>query len=81
MRLRYANVIEGAHATQVSFPMVLDCYDYCTPEYQKVLQGPRGAENAIEEHKAGIAKRQKLVANAKVTVHAFRACFYMPSLP
>ena len=50
----------------MTFPLVLDCYDFCTAEYQAQLRGPRNAENAIEEHKAGIAKRQKLEANAKV---------------
>lgn len=53
------------HLFQVTFPLMLDCYDLCTPEYQAQLRGPREAENSIEEHKAGIAKRQKLEANAK----------------
>jgi hypothetical protein len=51
---------------QVTFPLVLDCYEFCTPEYKSVLDGPRGAEAQIEEHRAGISKRQKQEQAAKV---------------
>ncbi len=45
---------------------MLDCYEFCTPEYKSVLDGPRGAEAQIEEHRAGISKRQKQEQAAKV---------------
>ena len=55
---------------QVTFPLVLDCYEFCTAEYKTMLEGPRGAEALIDEHRAGISKRQKLeqAAKARLTV-------------
>ena len=50
---------------QVTFPLVLDCYEFCTAEYKTVLEGPRGAEALIDEHRAGISKRQRLEQAAK----------------
>ena len=45
--------------SQVNFPLVLDCYEFCTDEYKKVLDKPREAIKAIEDKKAGIAKAER----------------------
>lgn len=41
------------------FPLVLDCYEFCTDEYKKELEGPRKAIQAIEDKKAGILKAER----------------------
>ncbi len=53
---------------------MLDCHDFCTAEYKAVLAGPRGAEALIDEHRAGISKRQKLEQAAKA-----RRCSPLPN--
>ncbi len=73
--LSYVTLDERATlALQVTFPLVLDCYDFCTAEYKAVLAGPRGAEALIDEHRAGISKRQRLEQAAKA-----RHCLPGPS--
>lgn len=44
---------------QVAFPFVLDMYDFCTPDLQASLAGPREAFKLAEDAKAGALKKQK----------------------
>eukprot|EP00897_Mesotaenium_endlicherianum_P007692 jgi/Mesen1/6951/ME000360S06216 len=41
---------------KVGFPMLLDVYDFCTPELQESLAGPRKALREAEDAKAGVGK-------------------------
>ncbi len=45
--------------TQVAFPLLLDVYDFCTPDLKTALAGPREAFKHSEDIKAGTAKKQK----------------------
>jgi ubiquitin carboxyl-terminal hydrolase 14 len=40
---------------KVTFPLDLDLYDLCTPEYQAALAGPRAAAQAAADAAAGLA--------------------------
>ena len=44
---------------QVNFPLVLDCYEFCSDEYKKELDLPRQAYHQVEDKKAGIEKLKK----------------------
>ena len=44
---------------QVNFPLVLDCYEFCSDEYKRELQGPREAYQQVEDKKAGVEKQKK----------------------
>lgn len=46
----------GILTRQVVFPLVLDLYEFCTPEYKKELDGPRAAWQEAEDEKAGLEK-------------------------
>ncbi len=50
------------HAAQVAFPLNLDCYEFCTEEYKKELEGPRAAWDEAQERKLAAAKA-KTAAN------------------
>lgn len=39
--------------------MILDCYEFCSEEYKKELDGPREAYQQVEDKKAGIEKQKK----------------------
>lgn len=39
-------------AAQVAFPLLLDCYEFCSEELRKALDGPRDELQAIEDRKA-----------------------------
>lgn len=41
---------------QVSYPMQLDMFDFCTDELKEQLRGPRAALRRIEDEKAGVAR-------------------------
>lgn len=43
----------------MNFPLVLDCYEFCSDEYKKELEGPRQAYQHVEDKKAGIEKLKK----------------------
>jgi hypothetical protein len=42
-------------AMQVSFPLLLDMFEHCTPELQATLKGPRRAFRAAEDARQGLA--------------------------
>lgn len=44
---------------QVAFPMLLDCYEYCTEEYRKELDGPRAAAAAIDSKRIEASRASK----------------------
>ncbi|KAI3436202.1 hypothetical protein D9Q98_002256 [Chlorella vulgaris] len=45
---------------KVTFPLLLDALDFCTPELQAELKGPRLAAKEIEDRQVGLSKKQKL---------------------
>ena len=45
---------------KVTFPLVLDLFDFCGDELKASLKGPRIAYKEAEDAKVGLAKRQKL---------------------
>ena len=44
---------------QVNFPLVLDCYEFCSEEYKRELDGPREAVQLLGDRRAGIARQKK----------------------
>lgn len=38
---------------------MLDCFEFCTDEYKKELEGPRQAYKQVEDKKAGLLKAAK----------------------
>lgn len=49
---------------QVTFPLVLDTYDFCSDDLKKQLEGPRVAVREEEDRKANldrVAKKAKMV--------------------
>ncbi|KAI7837315.1 hypothetical protein COHA_008830 [Chlorella ohadii] len=49
---------------KVTFPLVFDAMEFCTPELQAQLKGPRIAAKEVEDRKAGLNKKQKLSEEA-----------------
>lgn len=50
---------------KVSFPLVFDAIEFCSPELQAALKGPRVAAKEIEDRKVGLNnKKQKLDTDA-----------------
>ncbi|PSC76595.1 ubiquitin carboxyl-terminal hydrolase 6 [Micractinium conductrix] len=45
---------------KVTFPIVFDAIEFCSPELQAQLKGPRIATKELEDRKVGLAKKQKL---------------------
>ena len=37
----------------------MDCYEFCSAEYKRELDGPREAMKLVEDRKAGIAKQKR----------------------
>jgi len=48
----------------VVFPLVLDAYEFCSPEYKKQLEGPRAAWQEAEDWRAGLDRAAKTAAKA-----------------
>ena len=46
--------------SQVSFPLVLDVYEFCTDELKKELEGPREAAREAADRAAGLEKAAKV---------------------
>uniref|UniRef100_A0A7S0WQE3 Ubiquitin carboxyl-terminal hydrolase n=1 Tax=Chlamydomonas leiostraca TaxID=1034604 RepID=A0A7S0WQE3_9CHLO len=44
---------------KVSFQLELDCYDYCSPELKKALEGPRAAYKEVQDRAIEAAKKAK----------------------
>lgn len=45
---------------KVTFPLLLDVFDFCGDELKAELKGPRIAYKEVEDARVGLAKRQKL---------------------
>jgi len=44
----------------VTFPLVLDVYEFCTDELKKELEGPREAAREAADRAAGLEKAAKV---------------------
>lgn len=40
---------------------MLDCYEFCTDECKKSLDGPREATKELEDRRVGLAKKAKVM--------------------
>lgn len=59
LRDTHQHAKQPSRVLQVTFPLILDCYEFCSEEYKKELEGPREAYKQIEDRKAGLIKRKK----------------------